>query len=107
MRHPLVLAAVAGLAACGAPPPPYNVAPSSPVNVAYACADGQSPVVRYFPGNRATIRLSPDRAVELTGQESASGARYAGPGVVLWDKGGEASLEVDGSQTSCRRTPSD
>lgn len=107
MRHAfLVLAGLAPLAACGAPPPPYNVPPSSPVNVAYSCADGQTPVVRYFANNRATIRLSPDRAVELTGQESGSATRFVGEGVVLTTEGREATLEMAGSRTSCRRTPS-
>ena len=106
MRLNLLLASLLALSACYAPPPPYNVAPSSPVNVAYSCADGQSPVVRYFPDSRATIRLSADRAVELTGQEDASGGTFTGEGVVLGTEGSDATLEIDGAQTSCRRTPS-
>lgn len=107
MRRFLVLLPVLTLQACGAPPPPYNVPPATPVNEAYACADGQSPVVRFFPDGKATIRLNPDRAVELAQAPAASGARYEGSGVVFWSKGREATLEMDGRQTTCRRTPSD
>ena len=107
MRQSLLLASLLALSACFAPPAPSSVAPRSPVNVAYACADGQTPVVRYFPDDQATIRLSSNRAVELRGQEEASGARYAGEDVVLSTSGSEATLAVSGAQTSCKRTPSD
>jgi hypothetical protein len=106
MRQSLPLASLLALSACYAPPPAYNVAPSSPVNVAYSCADGQTPVVRYFPDSRATIRLSANRTVELAGREDATGGTFTGEGVVLRTEGSDATLEIDGAQTSCKRTPS-
>ena len=95
------LPALAALGACYAPPPPYNVPGNSPVNVAYQCEDGQTPIVRYFPDNRATIRLGPERAVDLAGQQG--GDRFAGGGVTLVEGGGRIALEVDGRRTSCTR----
>ena len=71
----------------------------TPANVAYRCEDGQTPIVRYFD-HRATIRLSPDRAVDLAAQ---SGDHFVGPGVVLTEGGGRLALEVDGRRTSCTR----
>jgi membrane-bound inhibitor of C-type lysozyme len=98
-------------AACGGdpgvPPPRYGVPPGTPVNVAYRCADGQSPVARFHADGRATLRLDDQRAVELEPVEAASGARYAGGGVELWTKEREALLTVEGRETTCREFETD
>lgn len=47
--------------------------------------------------------LLPDRSIALHATRSASGARYEGAGVLLWSKGEQASLEVDGlAYQDCR-----
>ena len=100
----LPLLPVLAVAACAERPEPR-----APVNTAFTCQDGQSPVVRVFPDDRATIRLDDGRVVELTreaaGAGAASGERYGGDGLTFWQKGRDATLEVGGRSTDCKRTP--
>lgn len=114
MRNPLPalglllpLAAAACGGGAGDPPPRSDVPSITPVNVAYRCADGQTPVARFHADGHATLRLGPERAVDLAEQEAASGARYAGDGVLLWAKGDQATLTVDGRETTCREYETD
>ena len=99
----LPLLPVLAVAACAERPEPR-----APVNTAFTCQDGQSPVVRVFPDDRATIRLDDGRVVELTREAagSASGEeRYGGDGLTFSQKGRDATLEVGGRSTDCKRTP--
>jgi membrane-bound inhibitor of C-type lysozyme len=96
----LPLLAVLAVAACAERPEPR-----APVNTAFTCQDGQSPVVRVFQDDRATIRLDDGRVVELAREPAASGERYGGDGLTFWQKGRDATLEVGGRSTDCKRTP--
>lgn len=97
MRFPTVCLASLALAACShAPPKPR------PPTIPYACLDGHTPVVRFFPGEeRATIRLDDLRAVEMRQLPSGSGAHYRLDDVEFWTKGKSARLSVGGRQTTC------
>lgn len=95
----LLLPALATLAACAERPEPR-----APVNVAFTCQDGQSPVVRVFQDDRATIRLDDGRVIEMAREAAASGERYGGDGLTFWQKGRDATLEVGGRSTDCKRT---
>lgn len=98
--------AVAALAGCAVDRPVVS-GQGGPVNVAYACRDGQTPVARFFPDGRATLRLDDQRAVDLAREPGASGERYGGDAVTFWVKGREATLELGGRSTTCTRTASD
>ena len=97
----LLLLPVAALAACAERPEPRP-----PVNLAFNCQDGQSPVVRFFPDDRATIRLDDGRVVDMALEPAASGARYGGDGITFGQNGRDATLELGGRSTDCRRTGS-
>lgn len=67
-------------------------------------------------GPRFTAQITPDTAwlffpektLALGRAESASGAKFAGEDTVFWNKGGEASLEMDGKTwTACASQPSE
>lgn len=95
-----LLPVLATLAACAERP-----GTRAPVNLTYSCADGQSPVVRYHPDDRATIRLDDGRAIELASEPATSGERYGADGITFWRKAGkDATLEVGGRSTDCTRT---
>ena len=95
----LLLPVAAALGACADRPEPRP-----PVNLAFYCQDGQSPVIRFFPDDRATIRLDDGRVVDMALEPAASGARYGGDGITFWQNGRDATLEVGGRSTDCRRT---
>lgn len=107
-RKPMItlLSTVAALAGCAVGRPVVS-GQGGPVNVAYACRDGQTPVARFFPDGRATLRLDDQRAVDLAREPAASGERYGGDGATFWVKGREATLELGGRSTTCNRTASD
>lgn len=95
-----VLPLVVTVAACAERP-----GTRAPVNLAYSCQDGQSPVVRFHQDDRATIRLDDGRAIELVREQAASGERYGTDGLTFWQKAGkEATLEIGGRSTDCTRT---
>lgn len=50
----------------------------------------------YEPGSPRAILHTPDGVQELTQQIAASGAKYAGGRYLLWTKGRDIRLEVDG-----------
>ena len=110
LRAALILllpVAAAGCGGAGGPPPRYGVPASTPVNIAYRCADGQSPVARFHADGRATLRLDDQRAVELQPRDAESGERYEGDGVELLTREREARLVVDGRETTCREFETD
>lgn len=105
MRRPLAILALLAAAGCAAAPPGGGLwRTKTPVNVAYRCQDGQTPVVRYFPDGHATIRLDDEHAIDLAGQGDA----FAGAGVSLASSPGHgARLEVDGKATACEEVDTD
>lgn len=83
------------------------VADSLPATLAYRCPDGTRFEVRFF--RDSAWAFLPDRTATLRPEVSASGTRYAGQGVVLRTRDGEARLEVgerDRSGCRGRSTPS-
>jgi len=78
-----------------------------PATLAYRCPEGTRFEVRFF--RDSAWAFLPDRTATLQPEVSASGARYAGEGVVLWTEGREARLEVgerDRAGCTGRSTPS-
>ena len=75
--------------------------PESPVRgAAYVCGPDNTRVeVAYEPGG-AWVFL-PGRTARLEQERAASGARYAGQGVVWWNKGRSAMLETGASRLNC------
>lgn len=51
----------------------------------------------YFDDGRVTIAISDGRRFELPRTRAASGARYADGTTVFWNKGDEATLDLDGA----------
>ena len=104
MLRPSLILVLLASAGCTATPSGGAWRTATPVNVAYRCQDGQTPIVRYFPDGRATIRLDDERAVDLA---EAQG-RYSGAGVTLTAASGQgAQLQVDGKATSCSEVDTD
>lgn len=62
--------------------------------VTYQCANGKSFQADYQP-DRVQVRLDPTQTLTLPQAISASGARYSDGHTTLWDKGGNAFIEVD------------
>lgn len=71
--------------------------------VSYRCADGRTVTVMYYdnpePGSARLVVAG--TTYELPHVVSASGARYAAGKVVWWNKGREATLELNGPATQC------
>lgn len=86
------------------PPPqavPEAVRPGGE-SVVYHCGDRR--VTARFEGQDVLFQRAPDPPRRLSTTLSASGARYAGPGIVFWTKRDEALLEIEGEGTvRCRR----
>ena len=53
-------------------------------------------LAEYEPGSAKALLYAPDGVQELTQQIAASGAKYAGGRYLLWTKGRDIMLEVDG-----------
>ncbi|UCC14285.1 MAG: MliC family protein [Gammaproteobacteria bacterium] len=64
----------------------------------YECADGSSFLVEYAE-DKARLVL-PKRTLVLPRVPSASGGKYQGDNVLLWSKGEEATIEIDGLRRS-------
>ena len=74
-----------------------------PRSVVFNCS-GLEVMLRYGSGE-AAIWL-PGRYTVLSQVRSASGVRYEGDGILFWNKGNEALLEVDGVRyQGCKRKP--
>ena len=74
-----------------------------PRTVVFDCS-GLEVMVRYGSG-RVAIWLR-DRHTVLSQVRTASGARYEGDGILFWNKGDEALLEVNGVRyQNCKRKP--
>ncbi len=55
-------------------------------------------LAEYEPGSPRALLYAPDGVQELTQQIAASGAKYAGGRYLLWTKGRDIMLEVDGQR---------
>lgn len=96
MQPTLALLAALAVAGCAADTRTGN---RSPINTAYRCSDGKTPVVRYLPDGSGSIRLDDQRAIDLT----RAGATLSGSGVVLREESNEVTLSVDGAAAArCR-----
>ena len=95
-RH-LVLTAAAAAAAAGCAAPET----ADPIRAIYDCRDNGAVVVDYTPETaRVTVG---GRTWTLPRAISGSGARYTDGRTLIWDKGGDARLEVEGAAAdSCR-----
>ena len=80
--------------------PPATPAPASaPIAARFECDDITVDVV--FDGAQATLTM-PNRTVTLPQAVSASGARYTDGKTIFWNKGNEATFELDGRTRECR-----
>jgi membrane-bound inhibitor of C-type lysozyme/uncharacterized membrane protein len=66
----------------------------------YECTDGASFLVEYA-GDKARLVL-PTRTVVVPRVASASGGKYQGDNILIWTRGEEATIEIDGlRRTGC------
>ncbi len=78
-----------------APTPPT----ARPIVARFQCGDIAVPTV--FHSDRVVLTYG-EREVVLPQAVSASGARYSDGRVTFWNKGTEATLEMNGTTTTCR-----
>ncbi len=109
IRKLLAICGVLLLTGCGSPtdqpsaqrPPAAPVPPPAPASVAarFECESGF--VRTTFHADHVVLELS-DRTLTLPHLVAASGARYGDGTTTFWNKGNEATLELDGRTQSCR-----
>jgi membrane-bound inhibitor of C-type lysozyme len=68
---------------------------------AYRC-DGGVSVRATFPSAATAVLSLGGRTYRLKNTRAASGARYAGNGIVFWEHHGEATLQRGGKTLSCK-----
>lgn len=100
VRKLLPLCLLLPLASCGGGM--YDQGSLSPENVAYACEDGRTVVVRYFD-HSATVRLPDGPAVETVRQQGGPADRFAGGGITWSVDEGVGVLDANGRQLRCKR----
>ncbi|MBW7901968.1 MAG: MliC family protein [Rhodocyclaceae bacterium] len=85
----LIATALASLvaAACANTPPNAH-------EVAFACADGQSLSVRFFPAQEIAVLMRSGEAIELRQQPSGSGFIYSNGPNTIRGKGDELTVEI-------------
>ncbi len=66
--------------------------------LAFGCGVDRYYLADYEPGSPTATLHAPDGAHTLTQQIAASGAKYAGGRYLLWTKGQDVMLEVDGQR---------
>lgn len=71
------------------------------INACYEC-EGLGKVDVDFYGQQYASLRTQSAAYKLERAVSGSGARYTGNNIMLWDKGGNAALELEGKQYKCR-----
>jgi uncharacterized membrane protein len=84
-----------------AEPPVPAAAPDAALPVAARFACDEVAVAATFHGDRVELQL-PGRTLTLPQVGGASGARYSDGSNTFWNKGNEATLELDGRPQSCR-----
>ena len=68
--------------------------------VELSCAEGPAASFRFLGPETIEIRVDAERYV-LSQQRSASGARYQGDGIELWNKGRESMLRIGEASYRC------
>lgn len=71
------------------------------VTACYECGELGNITVDYYKGAGASINIKGTR-YKLDRAVSADGAQYIGNNVTLWDKGGNARLELFGKDHTCK-----
>lgn len=61
----------------------------------YRCEDDSHVDIRYEQGQDYLVLFMRDRAVRLSQEVAASGAKYSGENITFWSKGEDAFLEKD------------
>lgn len=95
------------LAACGSSPQPADTAavkeptpPKSPIVARFDC--DTLALTATFHDDQVLIEIPEQRARTLPRAVSASGARYSNGSDTFWNKGREATLELNGRTQMCR-----
>ena len=71
------------------------------INACYECAGLGKINVDYYGQEYASIE-TPSAKYRLERAVSGSGARYTGNNIMIWDKAGNAVLELEGNTYNCR-----
>jgi putative lipoprotein len=98
----LMLSALCGCASVeemSAPQPQPSPTVQLPITRRFQCE--KTSLVATFHGDRVDLEF-PGRSITLPQAISASGARYTDGVSTFWDKGGQATLELDGASDTCR-----
>ena len=74
--------------------------PDKTITACYDCSGLGKIMVKYYPGNGASI-VAQGKKYRLEQALSASGAKYEGENIMIWDKGGKARLVLEGKEYSC------
>lgn len=74
--------------------------PGEKITACYECVEFGRVVVDFYSGGGASI-LANGKKYTASQALSASGARYVGEGIMLWDKGGTARLVIHGRESAC------
>ena len=70
----------------------------------YRCQGGVLVRARFPSATTAIISLG-SRTYRLKNTAAASGARYAGKGIVFWEHHGEVTLQREGKTLICKEAP--
>lgn len=77
--------------------------PAPDIAQGFDCGDNLSVAVKFLGAETLEITL-PDGKHTLQRERSASGARYAADGILFWNKGNEALLDIGGVKHDCKKT---
>jgi membrane-bound inhibitor of C-type lysozyme len=86
--------------------PADAVDPARAVASVFDCGDNLSVTVAFVGPETIRINL-PDGSHTLQRERSASGARYAAEGILFWNKGDEALLDIGGVEHNCKKSRND
>lgn len=110
MFKTLVIAgAVVTLAGCGCQKDeiPENVPPIASENATIYICEGETVKVDYaIDTPEAYIYFEDDRVLVLSEMPAASGAQYSDGDVTFWNRGTEATFEMDGESMTCQEDSS-
>lgn len=91
---PLIATALAGLVAAACASTPTGNTPPDAHEVAFACTDGQSLSVRFFPAQDLAVLMRNGEAIELRQWPSGSGFIYSNGPNTIRGKGDELTVEI-------------
>lgn len=92
-----------GSAAMPEASPQDRVMPGTHQARRFECPDGPAFEVRFEGPETLTLSL-PGQDHVLQRERTASGAKYSGDGIVFWNKGDNATLEINGLEHRCEKT---